>query len=120
MRFFINGTEGNSLIHVRGADSTFNVLFLTDAGEPLSLASPAEATVEFFTTRSRIDTAPASTVVAPGAGAAAGLGTITIQDSNLDLSRTTWYAWGKYKSNSGTGGGTLVAVGSTPSTLEVI
>jgi hypothetical protein len=120
MRFFINGAEGNSLIHVRNADSTFNVLFLTDTGQPLSLASPAEAVVEFFTAKARVDAPPTSITVTPSAGAAAGLGTIVVQDTNLDLSRTKWYVWGRYKSNAGTGPGTLVYIGGTPSTLEVI
>jgi hypothetical protein len=48
MKFFLNGIEGNSLIHVRNADTVFNTLFLTDAGLPLSLASPAEVSVLYL------------------------------------------------------------------------
>lgn len=120
MRFLINGVEGNSLTHIRGSDSVFNVLFLSDTGTPLSLASPALATLEFFTSATRSDTPAATLSVTPGAGAAAGYGTALIQDTNLDLSRGTTYVWGRYKSDSGTGVGTTVVVGVSPAKLEVV
>ena len=120
MKFFVNGSEGNALIHVRGADTVYNILFLNDDGTPLSLASPAVAEVEFFTTEERTDTPSPVLTVTPGAGAAAGFGTLVIQDSNLLLERGTVYAWGRYKSGAGTGVGTLVSIGITPSEIKVI
>lgn len=120
MKFLMNGIEGNRLIHIRKSDSVFNVLFLADNGTPLNISSPATAEVEFFSSSVRTD-APITTIsVTPAAGAAAGYGTLLIQDNNLDLPRGELYAWGRYTSNGGTGSGTLVSIGTTSTVIKVI
>lgn len=121
MRFFLNGIEGGAAIHVRSADTLLNVLFVNDDGTPLNLAAPAVVTVEFFTTEERTDAPLATITVTPHPTAsAAGYGTVLISDTNLDLERGTLYVWGRHKTNSGTGSGTVVSVGVSAGTLQVI
>lgn len=121
MRFFLNGIQGGSAVHIRTADTALNVLFVNDDGTPLNLNSPAVATVELFDTEERADAPLTSISVTPHpTAAAAGYGIVNISDINLDVPRGTLFMWGRYKNNAGTGGGTLVSVGSTAASLLVI
>lgn len=119
MRFFINGVEGGGLRLIKGADLTLNVLFLTDAGAPVPLTGTVVADLQGFVGQTRTDTPDYTYTVTPAAGGAAGYGTVTIQDTDSIL-RGTVYLWGRVKSDSGSGSGTLVQIGSSPSTLQVV
>ena len=120
MRLIFNGIEGNAVGYIRGADATFNVQVLDDTGAGLTLVSPANAVLELFTAQARSDTPPITLNVTGGAGAAAGFGTVSIEDTAVTLARgTTYYVWAKWRSGAGTGAGTTVLISNAPATISV-
>lgn len=120
MKLLVQGTEGNIVQHLLTGDTTFNIQLLNDDGSPLSIAGPAVVTVEYFSGKARTDTALTSKTVTPGAGAAAGFGTLVISDIDAVPPRGTYYLWARYSSNGGTGSGATVLISSVPSQIQVL
>ena len=120
MKFLIQGTEGNVVQHLLTGDTTFNVQLLNDDGSPLSIASPAVVTIEYFSGKVRTDTPITAKTVTPGAGAAAGFGTLVISDLDVVPPRNTYYLWARYSSNGGTGAGATVLIANVPAQIQVL
>lgn len=96
MQIAVQGNNGGALSIPKGGDTTVNVNFLDDKGEPIDLSSPAISEVWLWSSILRSGTPTKALPVTP-VYAASGHGTIAFPDDDTALvAGSTYYAFARW------------------------
>lgn len=101
--FILQGKESNVLTAKKGADTVFNVIFIDDDGNPVSLATGTYKDILFYTSQTRTANNLVFSKNIDVVDATTGYGTLTITKDDADqLGLATFYLYGRYSDGAGT------------------
>jgi hypothetical protein len=101
MQVAVQGETGGSVSVPKGGDTTLNVFFLDDKGEPVDLTAPAISEVWLWSTAIRTGSVTKKLPVTP-VEAQSGYGTILVPDDDTALvAGTTYFGFARWVATTG-------------------